>query len=378
MPARRRSKRAASVAPRGRVGPPSARLGLLLTALVTVAVASPVAAEEPVELPADAPPEPEPPPTWRFRKDDRSVKVVVLAGSIGAWPKKPYAEQLEDMCSNIEVKNLSKVGYGAFQLKQRFKDQVLANPYLGLGKDDREFWVIFQGGLNSVGNPQQTNHHIRDLFLRAHARGLKVVALSLTPWGDDEDKRWRGIAGLRPLRATRTVVDFVLGKLGPEEALGGQARRRKVDASAPWTAEEKPEVAVDLYRTSLRDSEAAPRDVDAMKAALERDRTWARAHQDLDDAARAAALQRDAEEAAEIPRWYMKKELRSFDHIHPNTDGHTLIAAEVCPALPDNWGCACPERPEPPPPPLEFFGRPYEDWAWGLLRVIVGVSGGRG
>ena len=56
MPARRRSKRAASVAPRGRVGPPSARLGLLLTALVTVAVASPVAAEEPVELPADAPP----------------------------------------------------------------------------------------------------------------------------------------------------------------------------------------------------------------------------------------------------------------------------------------------------------------------------------
>ncbi|MCA9698482.1 MAG: hypothetical protein KC431_13215, partial [Myxococcales bacterium] len=36
--------------------------------------------------PATANPDEDPPPTWRFKKKDKPVKVVVLAGSIGAWP----------------------------------------------------------------------------------------------------------------------------------------------------------------------------------------------------------------------------------------------------------------------------------------------------
>ena len=77
-------------------------------------------AQEPTGIDgAEAPPPPEPPPTWRFKQADRPVKVVVLAGSIGAWPKKPYAERLAKLCKNVEVKNLSKVGFGAFQLRQR-------------------------------------------------------------------------------------------------------------------------------------------------------------------------------------------------------------------------------------------------------------------
>ena len=167
----------------------------------------------------------EPPPTWRFKLADRPVKVVVLAGSIGAWPKQPYAARLQQMCKHVEVKNLSKVGFGAFQLRQRFKQQVLDRlPQLrGAGQ---ELWLVFQGGLNSVGTPQRTNHDIREMFVLAHAKGFKVVGLSLTPWGDEGDKRWAGVAGLKYLRATTRVVDFVLGALSPAEALGEFTRAR--------------------------------------------------------------------------------------------------------------------------------------------------------
>ena len=77
-------------------------------------------------------------------------------------------------------------------------------------------------------------------------------------------------------------------------------------------------------------------------------------------------------------------ESRTYDEIKVGDSSSVL---DVSPGVACSWmttpsmgatSRSCPERPEPPPPPLEFFGRPYEDWAWGLLRVIVGVSGGRG
>ncbi|HEY8375694.1 MAG TPA: hypothetical protein VIK91_04355 [Nannocystis sp.] len=295
-------------------------------------------------------PEVEPPPTWRFKQKDRPVKVVVLAGSIGAWPKQPYAQRFAEMCRNVEVRNLSKVGFGAFQLRQRFKQQFLDNPYVNLKDPELEYWLVFQGGLNSVGTPERTNHDIRELFMLAHARGIKVVALSLTPWGDDvaDAKRWAGAAGLRYLRATRKVVDFVLGALTPQEALGEFAGRRAAGADAPWQPEELPEVAVDLYRSVLRDAAAPLRDAEAMRKALAKDATWKRQHAELDADAREAALEADAAEAAEVPRWFLRAELRSFDHIHPNAEGHRLIAETACPHLPESWGCTCPQSPAAP------------------------------
>lgn len=340
-----------------------------------------VRAQEPE--PAAAVEEVEPPPTWRFKQKDRPVKVVVLAGSIGAWPKQPYAQRLAEMCKNVEVRNLSKVGFGAFQLRQRFKQQFLDNPYVNLKDPELEYWLVFQGGLNSVGTPERTNHDIRELFLLAHARGLKVVALSLTPWGDEKSdaKRWAGAAGLRYLRATRRVVDFVLGALAPREALGEFAGRRPAGAEAPWQPEELPEVAVDLYRSALRDEAAELRDVEAMRAALAKDGPWKREHAGLDEGAREAALAADAAEAAEVPRWFLRAELRSFDHIHPNAEGHRLIAEAACPSLPESWGCTCPATPEvarapagdpadaPPRLPTTTLLLLYPHW----LRVLLGA-----
>jgi hypothetical protein len=95
-----------------------------------------------------------------------------------------------------------------------------------------EYWLVFQGGLNSVGTPERTNHDIREMFVLAHSKGFKVVGFTLTPWGDESDKRWAGTAGLRYLRATTRVVDFVLGTLTPAEALGEFAGRRAAGAAA--------------------------------------------------------------------------------------------------------------------------------------------------
>lgn len=318
----------------------------LLPWLLALALGASEPATSPVSPTAPAAelqPVPEPEvPTWRFRRGDKPVKVVVLAGSIGAWPRQPYADRIEAMCRHVEVVNLSKTGLGAWPLKKRFKDQVLRNRYLDLDAAGQEFWLLYGGGINSIGDPESTNHHMKNTFVLAHRAGMKVVAFTVTPWGDDDDRRFRGIGALQYRRATRKVVDFVMGRLDPEEALGDHARKRPGQAEAPWTPGECPDVAVDLYDSPLRDRDAPPRDLVAGRAALEKDARWQRAHRDLEPAARAAALERDAWLLASTPQWYLREELRSFDHIHPDAEGHRLIANHACPSLPASWGCECP------------------------------------
>ncbi|MCH9680720.1 MAG: hypothetical protein K0V04_04730 [Deltaproteobacteria bacterium] len=320
------------------------RAALPLTALLSLLSPSAQGMQGEPEAPvsAEAAPEAEPAPTWRFRKADKPVKVVVLAGSIGAYRRNPYSKQLANLCTNIEVRNISKTGLGAWALKKRFQQQVLDNSYLRWNVEGEEYWLVFGGGLNSVGNPRSTNHQMRRLFELAHRRGMKVVAMSLTPWGDDRDKRWRGIGGLRSMRATRAVVDFTLGRLSPRQALGSFADKRRVDADADWQPNEIPDIAIDLYDSALRDRQAPLRDLVEMREAVAKDKTWQRAHADLDEFQRANALELDALAATEVPRWFMRPELRAFDHIHPNADGHQLMAETMCPELPQSWGCACP------------------------------------
>lgn len=291
---------------------------------------------------AGANPEDDPPPTWRFKQKDKPVKVVVLAGSIGAWPKNPYAKLFENWCSNIEVENLSKVGYGANWLRQRFTQQVIDNRNVNLKDPNYEFWLVFQGGLNSVGTPEKTNKDIRQLFMSAHKRGMSVVGLSLTPWGDESDsRRWKGLAGLVYKRHTQTVVDYVAGRSNPAQALGSY-RSSRDDPDDPWDPAELADIGVDLYDSELRDRNAPLRDLDKLRAEIGKSKDWQKAHADLDEAAREQALERDARAAAEIPRWYLRPELRSFDHIHPNEQGHRLLAEITCPQLPASWGCSCP------------------------------------
>ncbi len=329
---------AASLDPRPPKPGPKRRLGLALA----LALGLLGAALGPGEEAGATDPDDDAPATWRFKQQDKPVKVVVLAGSIGAWPKDPYAKHFERWCSNVEVKNLSKTGQGAYALRKRFMQQVIENRYINLRDPDHEYWLVFQGGLNSVGTPEKTNKEIRQLFVSAHQRGISVVGLSLTPWGDDSDsRRWKGVNGLTYKRHTQTVVDFVAGRSTPQEALGIY-RDRRDEPDAPWDPAELADVGVDLYDSDLRDRNAPLRDLDKLRAELAKSKDWQKAHAELDELARAEALERDAQAAAEIPRWYLRPELRSFDHIHPNEQGHRLLAEIACPQLPASWGCACP------------------------------------
>ncbi|MGB1016902.1 MAG: hypothetical protein ACPG4T_22370, partial [Nannocystaceae bacterium] len=190
--------------------------GLVLAGIC--GLSTPVYAQQPeaAEAGATAAPAEDPPPTWRWRKADRKIKVVALAGSIGAWPRDPYSKRIENLCKNVEVKNLSKTGYGAYALKKRFKTHVLQHPAARARGEGEEAWLLFQGGLNSVAMPEQTNHHIHDLIMRAHKRNINVLLLSLTPWGDDLDKRFRAPAhALKLIRDTRAVVEFAAGNPTP-------------------------------------------------------------------------------------------------------------------------------------------------------------------
>lgn len=305
------------------------------------------AQEAPAADSTAAPEEPpvEGPPRWRFRKDERPVKVIVLAGSIGARPSSSYAHHIESMCSSVELRNLSKTGYGAAKLAERFEQRALKNPYAKLNLPQFEYWMLFGGGLNSVGVPERSNHAIRKLFVRAHRVGFSVLALSLTPWGSDKDqRRWAGVAGYRYLQATQKMVDFVMGRLNPHQALGDFAKRRKGLNPVRFSAAELPDLAIDLFDSPLRHYSARTRKVESMRRQLARNWFWKKEHQGLPPKDREARLDRDAERSAAIPQFYLHPRLHSFDAIHPNAKGHKLMADLICPSLPKSWTCKC----EPP------------------------------
>ncbi|RMG95413.1 MAG: hypothetical protein D6705_13690 [Deltaproteobacteria bacterium] len=320
------------------------RLVLLAVAGAGFVGAKPHAAAQPSAGPeASTAPKP---PAWRFKDPDRPVKVVSLGGSIAAWPKDAYPDLLEDWCANVEIVDIAKTGLGAWALKRRFVEQVLENRRIDFGHDGWTFWLLLGGTLNSVGMPANHNHHTKRLIELAHRRGMKVVALTPTPWGDDRDRRFRRpYDALRYVRNTRAIADFVLGRSDPRTALGPYARKRPDGPDAPFRPTELPDVAVDLLDApSLRWVDAPLRDEATVRRDLERDPRWRRAHRDLDPEAREAALAADVAAATVVPRTYLAPALRSFDHIHPNAEGHLRIARLVCPALPASWGCACPEE----------------------------------
>lgn len=272
----------------------------------------------------------EPVGTWRWHQDDRPVKVVFLGGSIGAWPSGSFAQYLEAACSKIEIRNLSKTGYGALQLRQRYRAQVLKNPG-GKPREGQEHWLVHSGGLNSIGSPSITITETMNAIVAAHRAGAKVVGLSLTPWGKEAERRWKEFAGIASRKKTESSADYLQGRLNRAEALGAfvESERR---GDPNWLPEELPDVAVNLYDSELRDKSAALRDTEKLGKLWDRNRKLQAQYPD-----RAAAVVA----AAEIPRWYLRPELHSFDHIHPNGPGHKLMATLVCPSMPATWGCNC-------------------------------------
>lgn len=261
----------------------------------------------------------------------RPVRAVVVGGSISMYYKGNYGEYLEHGCKNLEIVNRAKVGAGGRALVKRLRNAVLGDKDLMdelVGKHkQRESWLIFQGGLNSAFSPEMTNSYLAQMFKLAADSGMSTFALTLTPWGKDDNDRFDGWEGLRFVRATKKINAFLQGKLSPDQALG----RRGKGHAHEWQKGELPMTTVDVFNSELRDADAPLRDAAPLQKSFAKSRF------------RKQKAKRDAlvQEAREVPRHFMKKSYQDFDHIHPKNIGHRLMATLACRKAPKSWGCDC-------------------------------------
>lgn len=276
----------------------------------------------------------EPRGTWAFTAADKPVKVVVLGGSVSAYGLGGYAQWLPWACGRIEVKNVAKEKLGASALKQRFVAQVLKNKKVD--PKAQETWLVFLGGLNSVGTPEAANVDVARTFQLAHDAGLHTMGLTINPWGSEDDRRWKGVDGIAYWEHTQKAVDFVMGRLTPEQAFGKAAAGR-----ASYAPGELPDVGVDVWDGALRNRDAKPRTEKAMTHSAKVSK-WLRARlAGLEGAARDAAFAGYVQQAMKLPQWFMRPEYVAFDPVHPNAAGHKEIARAVCAKAPPSWGCDC-------------------------------------
>ncbi len=269
--------------------------------------------------------------------------MVLVGGSIAAYPRGGFADFLAAACPGVEIVNLSKSKLGVGALRRRFEDLALTRP-LSPGV---ERWLMFNGGLNSIANPRLVLRELGKMFSEAHRRGWKVLALSVTPWGSESSRYWRGLAGLGMVEGMERVV----------AALGDPSAWTRYPDSAPdrW---------VDLLHGDLRYKDAPPRDIGPLLRALERDRRWSRRLRGLRGEARKQAALEIATRAAEVPTYHLAPRYRSFDSTHPNREGHRVIAELVCPHMPEAARCDC-----------EAMGRMVWD---GERRCVVTASAPEG
>jgi len=254
-----------------------------------------------------------------------------VGGSVSLFGVGNYSKYIEFACSNVEHVNLSKVAAGAPELVGRFRQYVLGDKAFLRSFANRERWLLFQGGLNSVGTPARNVEVISAALVAAKKAGFSTMGITLNPWGSERDSRFAGFSGVRRIRSTLHHNRWILGQLDPVAALGSAAMRRPPELRSAWRKDELPDIAVDVFDTELLDREAALRPSKPIERAFARSEF------------RADLGQKDAliAEARAVPRSFMKRAFHSFDHTHPNTLGHRVMARQICHKAPPSWGCAC-------------------------------------
>ena len=271
-------------------------------------------------------------------KTDRPVKAVVVGASIAAFTAGNFGQRLQGACANLEVRNIAHEKDKAREIRHRFEAGVLNNRHHGLENPGLEHWLFVLGGLNEIWVSSRVNLQLLVMFRKAHAAGMKVAGLSLTPWGSNGDPgRWRGLNGLQTHLDTKRVVDFILGRLTPKEALGTYAGDMTY-----WPEGDLPDIRVDLWDSPLRAADARLRAAGPLRRALKVSRKWRNRVSRLPEEAREAEWNRLTRIARQVQRYYLRRDLRSFDSTHPNREGHRIIAAKVCEQAPVSWGCDCP------------------------------------
>ncbi len=281
----------------------------------------------------------------------RPVKVVVLGGSVSAYGQGGYAQWIPAVCAKVDLVNRAKEKLNAWELRERFKHEVMKDASLGLKarvRDGAEVWLVFLGGLNSVASPDGTNLDVAKTFKAARDAGLKTMGLTINPWGSEKDRRWQGPEGIAYRDYTQRTVDFVMGRLTPAQAFGKAAGGRTA-----YEAGELPDIAIDIWDSALRHRDAPLRER-AKIARLAGRSKWVQARlATVPEAEREAALEALVTAAVALPRYFMRPDFVAFDPIHPNAEGHREIARLMCAKAPASWDCDC---------------RRFERFAWDHRR----------
>lgn len=237
------------------------------------------------------------PGTWTFQDPSKKIKIIVTGGSMSQMDyfAMGYGRWVARICKNVEVVNIAEVSCNSSDIQKKFQSRVLDNRNLDLDATGVEYWMMIQGGLNNVSNPNRVNKDFMELFRTVHSKGMKVVGLTLVPWGrPGKDKRWKGESAKKYQAWTRQCVDWMMGRLTPTEALGKLCPAGKTS----FSRDELPDVAINLFDTPLLDKKS--------------------------------------------PYGNMRSDMTK-DGIHPLSEGHRVIVEYACDKglLPSSWGCDC-------------------------------------
>jgi lysophospholipase L1-like esterase len=151
--------------------------------------APPSASSRPELLTLDVerpPPPGEPKP--RAQHGRRPYVVAVLGDSLSD-PKVGgggYLAYVQERCPKTRIDNFAKGGWMVNQMRRRFEEEVLADPVPG---GVYSHLVVF-GGVNDMYSdltagrtPPKIQGDLSRIYARARERGMKVVALTVAPWG---------------------------------------------------------------------------------------------------------------------------------------------------------------------------------------------------
>ncbi len=243
---------------------------------------------------------------------DKPARVVIIGGSISVHPAN-YGKFIAYGCKNVGTVNFGRARLKAKAILRRFEVKVLADKALMAELEGKKPWLLYLGGLNGVYAPERTRANIIKTVKRARARGFRIMALTLPPWGSLEDGRFFDFEGLFNMRATALVNDYLTGV------------DKRFDAAT------RPDVTIDIFNSKLRDSRAKKRDAKKLAAKFPTSRYKRRK----------GSRRRLIRQAREVPRMFMKKRYRGRYHFHPNWRGHRLIAGLICSQAPADWGCDC-------------------------------------
>lgn len=135
--------------------------------------------------PTAGPPVPEANPPTATPSPSRPRHVLVLGDSLSASPMGGgYLRRLEAGCPGIRIDNLAKGGFMVNQMRRRFERDAL--PTL---PGDYTDLIVF-GGVNDLYSdetagrtPEKIEKDLSQIFEAAKGQGLRVVALTVAPWG---------------------------------------------------------------------------------------------------------------------------------------------------------------------------------------------------